>query len=378
MGEESRRTDAVLDLLDAVYQAPFDARWWRRAGELFVPLFEADCAVLAAHDHRARRVELSFAAGAGEDLALAYAEHYARREWPVAPRIEAPRTRLVGRNDFYHGFWRNQADMIHTIGGIAPVDDFVIGNIGLPRERKRGPYRASALALLDRISPHVYRALRLSRQLARAGFTDAVQRATPASKSLAAWLVDSERRVVFANPRGEQVLRVSDGLAIRQGRLVAALAAEQPAFDAALGRVLRLPDAPSDVDAELALKRPRRHAPLKLSIAPAPSRLLGWLGDGARGAFILGHVPEAPPGYSAREVQRVLALTQAEARVIAALVNGASPRVIAEHFSVSLETVRAQVKSAMRRLDCHRQSQLIGKVLNALGRGEDSSGARDE
>ena len=373
MGEPGRRTDAVLDLLDAVYQAPFDARWWRRAGELFVPLFEADCAVLAAHDHRARRVELSFAAGADDGLAREYAEHYARREWPLAPRLAAPRTRLVRPDDFYHGFWRHQADMVHTIGGIAPVDDFVIGNLGLPRERGRGPYRASALALLDRISPHVYRALRLSRQLARAGFTDAVQRASPASRSLAAWLVDADRRVVFANPRGEEVLRVSDGLAIRQGRLVAAVAAEQPAFDAALGRVLRLPDAPSDVDAELVLRRPRRQAALKLSIAPAPARLLGWLGEGARGAFILGHVPEAPAGHSAREVQRALALTQAEARVIAALVNGASPRVIAERFNVSLETVRAQVKSAMRRLECHRQSQLIAKVLNALGRRDDSA-----
>ncbi len=363
MDEETRKSEAVLDLLDAVYQAPFDARWWPRVGELLVPLFESDCAVLASHDRQLHKVELSFAAGLGGDLAREYAEHCARAE-------ASARSTNGARGAYYHDFWRSHGDMIHTIGGVAPVDDHVIGNIGLPRERKRGPYRASALALLERISPHIYRSLRLSRQLARAGFTDAVQRATPVSQSLAAWLVDDERRVVFANPRGEELLRIADGLSIKQGRLVATLASEQPGFDGALGAVLKLPLAPSDTQSELTIRRPRLRASLRLSIAPAPVRMLGWLGHGARGAFILGHIPEAPGGIAAKDVKRVLALTQAEARVVAALVSGHGPRIIADRFNVSLETVRAQLKSAMRRLDCHRQSQLIGKVLAAIGRAE--------
>ncbi|HVF34630.1 MAG TPA: helix-turn-helix transcriptional regulator [Candidatus Saccharimonadia bacterium] len=365
MDEETRKSGAVLDLLDAVYQAPFDARWWPRVGELLVPLFEADCAVLASHDHRHRVVDVAFAHGIGHEMVEAYTDHYARIDpWPAA----APATGIARRGGFYHDFWRSHGDLIHTIGGVAPVDDHVIGNIGLPRERRRGPYRASALALLDRVSPHIHRSLRLSRQLARAGFTDAVQRATPATQSLAAWLVDDTGRVVFANPRGEQLLRVGDGLSIRRGTLVATLASEQPAFAAALAAVLRLPYGPSDTGPELTIKRPRDRASIRLSINPAPVRMLGWLGMRARGAFIVGHIPEPPGGLSAKEVQRVLALTQAEARVVAALASGHDPRVIAERFNVSLETVRAQVKSAMRRLDCHRQSQLIGKVLEALGR----------
>lgn len=371
LNDEVRKSDAVLDLLEAVYEAPFDARWWRRVGELLVPLFEADCAVLASHDQRARRVELAFAAGLARDTALAFQTHYTRAQPPAAAARGARGRRGRSHGDFYHEFWRSHGDMIHTIGGVAPVDDHVVGTIGLPRARRRGPYRAPALALLDRISPHIYRALRLSRQLARAGFTDAVQRATPASQSLAAWLIDDERRVVFANPRGEQLLRVSDGLSIRQGRLVASLASEQPGFDAALVSVLRLPFGPSDVASELTLKRPRQRVAMRLSIAPAPVRMLGWLGQGARGAFILGHIPEAPSGFSAKELLRVLALTQAEARVVAALLGGQTPRVISERFNVSHDTVRAQLKSAMRRLDCHSQSQLIGKVLAALGRGSE-------
>ena len=364
--EETRKGAAVLDLLDAVYEAPLDARWWPRVGELLVPLFESDCAVLASHDHRDRAVDVAFAAGIGYETVQAYTEHYARIDpWPAA---EPTTGGASHRGGFYHDFWRHHGDMIHTIGGVAPVDDHVIGNIGLPRARRRGPYRASALALLDRISPHIHRALRLSRQLARAGFTDAVQRATPTTQSLAAWLVDDAGRVVFANPRGEQLLRVNDGLSIRQGTLVATLASEQPAFAAALAAVLRLPYGPSDAGPELTIRRPRERPSIRLSIGPAPVRMLGWLGQGARGAFIIGYIPEPPGGLAAKDVQRVLALTQAEARVVAALASGHEPRVIAERYNVSLETVRAQVKSAMRRLDCHRRSQLIGKVLEALGR----------
>lgn len=382
MRDEGRKTDAVLDLLDAVYEAPFDPRWWQRVGELLVPLFESDCAVLVSHFELERASEFSFAANLTADDARAYAEHYRGIDpWPTAPIesrrrgqsfvMEGSKRAATVLDGFFHEFWQHHGDLFYTMGGVAPLGDHVVGSIGLPRHRGRGPYLAASLALLDRVSPHIYRALRLSRQLARGAFSDSVLQATPVTASIAAVLVDDERRVVFANPRAEHLLRNGDGIALKGGRLTAAVAAEAPSFDAALGSAalgpLPIQDERTD---ELTLKRPKNRAPLRVSITPAPVRMLGWLGRGARGAFVLVHVPEPPSGISAKALQRVLALTQAEARVVAALVSGETPRAIAETSRVSLETVRAQLKSAMRRLDCHRQSQLIGKVLAALGRSD--------
>lgn len=381
MRDEGRKTEAVLDLLDAVYEAPFDPRWWQRVGELLAPLFESDCAVLVSHDEVNRSSEFAFAHNLSDADASAYANHYSGIEWPSLPANPKPRGRsflIEGESQsrtvldgFFHDFWRHQGDLFYTMGGVAPVDDRVIGSIGLPRVRGRGPYLASALGLLDRISPHIYRALRLSRQLGRADFSDSVLHATPVTQSIAAYLVDDQGRVVFANPRGEHLMRIGDGLAIKQGRLRAQNTADAPAFDVALDSAARGPVANGGeyVD-ELTLRRAGGRAPLRVSVTPAPVRMLGWLGRGARGAMVIVHVPEPPSGITPKKLQKVLALTQAEARVVAALVTGQKPREIAEASRVSLETVRAQLKSAMRRLDCHRQSELVGKVMEALGRGD--------
>src|SRR5688572_25820700 len=98
MRDEGRKTEAVLDLLDAVYEAPFDPRWWQRVGELLAPLFESDCAVLVSHDEVNRSSEFAFAHNLSDAEASAYSNHYRGIEWPSLP---SPRPR--GRSFLIEG-----------------------------------------------------------------------------------------------------------------------------------------------------------------------------------------------------------------------------------------------------------------------------------
>ena len=56
-------------------------------------------------------------------------------------------------------------------------------------------------------------------------------------------------------------------------------------------------------------------------------------------------------------------LTRAEARVARRLVSGASLKEIAAQIDVSHHTVRAHLKSILRKTGTHRQSELVRRIL---------------
>jgi DNA-binding NarL/FixJ family response regulator len=66
----------------------------------------------------------------------------------------------------------------------------------------------------------------------------------------------------------------------------------------------------------------------------------------------------------ARRVRRVYGLTEAEARVMAALTLGETVKQIAVAHGVRVSTVRAQVRSIFEKTGVHRQTELVRLALN--------------
>lgn len=63
-----------------------------------------------------------------------------------------------------------------------------------------------------------------------------------------------------------------------------------------------------------------------------------------------------------QEMQSCYGLTLAEAEVAIALYEGSNSREISEHRSVSIHTVRHQIKSAMSKVDARRQVELVSVI----------------
>ena len=58
-------------------------------------------------------------------------------------------------------------------------------------------------------------------------------------------------------------------------------------------------------------------------------------------------------------------LTRAETRVVASLAKGLRPVEIATDFTVSLHTIRTQIKRAMAKVGVHTQVALVARVYSA-------------
>ncbi|MGH8681932.1 MAG: helix-turn-helix transcriptional regulator, partial [Burkholderiales bacterium] len=83
--------------------------------------------------------------------------------------------------------------------------------------------------------------------------------------------------------------------------------------------------------------------------------------------------PRAGASVGLDKHQALFGLTQAEARVAAALAQGKSLEEFARSAHVSTHTARAQLKAALEKTGAHRQAELVRVVLS-LPRVKDGSG----
>ena len=71
------------------------------------------------------------------------------------------------------------------------------------------------------------------------------------------------------------------------------------------------------------------------------------------------------PGEDPRDavVREVFEETGLEARVTSGLVRTGDLRLAAKTAGVAYEPARKSLKSAMRKMDCHRQADLMGRIV---------------
>jgi|TARA_Y100000991_G_scaffold204253_1_gene179627 DNA-binding CsgD family transcriptional regulator len=95
-------------------------------------------------------------------------------------------------------------------------------------------------------------------------------------------------------------------------------------------------------------------------IAPANSGAL--LAPEGR-ALVYFHAPEYEGAVDEQQVAELFDLTSAEARVAAAIAEGSDLKSLADRLSLSVETVRGQLKSVFRKTGTRRQNELAARIL---------------
>jgi DNA-binding CsgD family transcriptional regulator len=101
-------------------------------------------------------------------------------------------------------------------------------------------------------------------------------------------------------------------------------------------------------------------APLQVDVAPLPASVSS-LRTGARVLVSIGL-----PTPRSRELSGELGLSPAETEVARGLVDGETLQDIADRRGVSVETVRAQLKSAYGKLGVHRQAELVRRLRDLV------------
>lgn len=171
--------------------------------------------------------------------------------------------------------------------------------------------------------------------------------------------------IIVANAEAERIFALDDGLTISKDKRPVCTS---PDASAVLSKAIR--EAVYAVNgrggkSEILASVPKRSAAHPFLVEVAPLRdAAGELDIHLRGAIIFIVDPENPRPFSVSNVARCFNLTSAEADVCRLVIEGLVDVDIAAARSVSVQTIRSQIKSIYAKTGTCRRSQLIRLALS--------------
>ncbi|WP_413184105.1 helix-turn-helix transcriptional regulator [Paraburkholderia sacchari] len=240
---------------------------------------------------------------------------------------------------------------------------------------------AAGRALLERLAPHLVRALRLS-----------VRRLLPDADALTssarppAMLVNASGEVLHSNEAAQRLLRATSLVRVR-GKRLAFAAPYQARFleDVAISearlksrasgaraaaarfRALRIVDAAVAANGERSRAAPLPGGPDVLYAFYNVVTAGEMTGMRAMAALTFYH-PRSAPAVDEQVLASAFELSPAECRIVHLLVDGLTPKEIAAQVSVQYDTVRKQLQSIFLKTATRRQPDLLRLLMNLPAR----------
>jgi DNA-binding CsgD family transcriptional regulator len=223
---------------------------------------------------------------------------------------------------------------------------------------------AEYVNLVQRVTPHLERALKVNRQLSGANFRWQAAEQSFARLTVGVVLLSSDMWVQFANAEAERILSQHDGLGRdREGRLLAASPDDDARLRASVRSVLAGPDPrASGRGGVLSIRRRsgRRPYGVLISAVRAPD---GLFGRAQPSAMIF--VSEARARQASDEqLASTFGLTPAEGRLLHALLQGDGLTEAAARLGNSVNTSKTHLRALFDKLDCSRQAELVRTVTS--------------
>ena len=360
----AQHPEAFATVLGDFAEAALDESFWAPAIEGLIRLHGGSSGGLMTLDRQAQAPDVLAMPGFTEDALRLYAEHYHRVDlWANLGRSRPSMRAMLGeslvtdavfeRSEVWNDYSRLHVGAFRLLGAVFDLGGGRTAVFGLHRPRDAEPFDEEDRRQIDRVLPHVRRALQLRARLAEETTRLSLGTAALEALTLGVVVTDREGVVLLANPAAEALAQAGGALSLgRRGRsLSAACPAETRRLLALVGET-----AAGGPGGALLLSRPFGVAALAASVAPLPRRLRDGLPLGAA-LVVLRDLGGAPPDLAAT-LTGLFGLTPAEGDLARALLAGRRPEEVAEARGVKLTTVRSQLSQVLHKTGARRQSEL--------------------
>ncbi|CAG0999418.1 hypothetical protein BURK2_02893 [Burkholderiales bacterium] len=364
----------ALGLVGDLYDAALDAQRWPQVMDQVAAAVSANGAMLRRAHLAGGGVNYICTRDYDECWVKAYREHFYKldpyqRHYDLLPPGGIRRGESVveqrehERSEWYNDFAKPQ-DKMYLVGSTLARDCNGTIQTGFQRGRRSGPFRDEDIKLLERILPHVARAVQMHLRLAEAMHYETLVCAALDRLRVGVVLTDSAARPFFVN-RAAEALQGRCGLKLGP----AALELGKPVDTGRLQGMIAaaaLTTIGDGLDGDGEARFGAEPDALNVWVAPlARERLAPELAAPAACAAVFiserggGNVPW----------QRVAAsyhLTPAETRLARGLVEGLSIKDLAERHALSVHTVRSQLRAVFEKTGVRRQAELVALINNGL------------
>jgi DNA-binding CsgD family transcriptional regulator/PAS domain-containing protein len=347
-------------LLPDIYHAALHPEAW---GDVMRSIAQATGAIGGGYvisSKRTNRIINADAVGVSADIAEDYVQHYWKSDpyWPVMDRAEEqwlPLSRLKAEVDLSSNEWYN--DFICKLGvrelmvmKLAETPG-LIACIGLQYGADLG---READEILDQLREPLSRAALIDMEMRSRAWEAEIAGNVIEQLSIGLIVINDHGRVVEISPVAERLAARSDGISVRQSRVVLARAFEAAKFEAHLAAVLAN-GWTSKKAARMLVGRPSGKRPYSLTLVPS-TRYPGSLGR-IYGIVLISDPDAGIPTEA--ELGELFGLSPAESRLAIALAQGRKLPEIAAEAGVKITTLRTQLQSIYRKVGVERQSDLL-------------------
>jgi DNA-binding CsgD family transcriptional regulator len=231
------------------------------------------------------------------------------------------------------------------------------------RSQREGHITSEQREIFAALAPHVRSAVRT--HLALEGHGTAVMTGTMEALSIPVYVCDRTGRVKSLTPTAEALVAGDRGLQLKAGRLQACEPDEAKALSDAIDAAAASHRTPGPPLLHTVIVHGRRHAtpPVVLDVFPLPAQPYQF--NFAPRALVVARGARRSFERRAAILRAVYRMTAAEADIACALAEGAEAESIAASRSVSIATVRAQIRAIMLKVGVSRQVELVLR-LNQL------------
>ena len=253
----------------------------------------------------------------------------------------------------------------HHSGTKLIEDDEKVVFFGMNRAVGRPPVSPDDVAAVESLREHLVRAVRMHLAMGAQGEAARVGMRMLALMPQPVLVLDESRQLRFANARGRAALDLGDPLCVRAGFVVARGSDDERRWIEAL-RTLGL-------SGTVTLEAPRPRAVVRLRgaadgagtlamlVAVRPEATMHQFGERPMAIAVL-HPLGADAPVDPLVASLAFGLTPGEARVAAALAAGQTVESIAATRSVSVSTVRTQLRAVFDKLGVSRQPEMVRRL----------------
>jgi DNA-binding CsgD family transcriptional regulator len=363
------RSEPLAGIVSRLYDAALAPDGWTAVLQSLADVAGTLGAAYILSNKQTGRVEWASIAGYGTDATADYLGYYAARD-PYRPLLEAAPvgewmllSRCLSQKMLRRDEWYN--DYVAKLG----VSDILAARlfdsathtaiIGFHEGRGQRPVLAKALAPLTALFEPLSKAARLHAELGDLRCKSARALRALDQVALGVIIVHGDARVIEMNSGAERIIARGDGLAIRQGRLVARRAFEDSKL---AGLVAGAAPARAEATAgRMLIARGEGRPAYALTAIPLGSDL--GRGGGAH-AMIMVADPERRV-LAAADLTELFGLSPAESRLAASLHTGKRLCEIATDSGVRITTLRTQLSAILAKVGVERQCDLV-RVLSSL------------
>ncbi len=359
-------------LLDTLYATTRDPSLWRHFLRQLVTVSHSRSARLLVLDKAAETVRSSTKINIDDRAHQDYVDYFVN-SCPWRPELrDKPAGRLYStyldfscrqrrfyQTEFYND-WARELDIHHGVcGTVYQTDDYTI-QLLVQRTGGQGPYQAPDTAWFNELVPHVRRTIDLTRHLQQLEWGN---RGGQLAAHRPFAVLGHGGRVEFLCDRAQALVAGEESLVYRHGRLAPKRQGPRERFLALVAHTI----AGADRDWRHpggTVSLPRRDGGrLVCMVSPIAPGLSGALLAPQGRALVYFHAPEYEGAVDEQRVTELFDLTPAEARVAAAIAEGSDLKTLAARLSLSVDTVRGQLKSVFRKTGTRRQNELAARIL---------------